>query len=155
MTEHEKQEFLIAFGNRIRKLRTDKQLSLDELARKCGYTSENARSSIQKIEAGKSDIPASKIKMLAQALEVPIAEIMGWYDEWDNQFDTEHISKSVELFELMEEQHGKEVREAFTMYVQLDGVDRIKVNERMEILLEDEKYSVKKESSGKKAILSM
>lgn len=41
------------------------------------------------------------------------------------------------------------------MYVQLDGVDRIKVNERMEILLEDEKYSVKKESSGKKAILSM
>lgn len=145
MTEHEKQEFLIAFGNRIRKLRTDKQLSLDELARKCGYTSENARSSIQKIEAGKSDIPASKIKALAQALEVPIGEIMGWYDEWDEKFDTQHISKSVELIELIEEQHGKEVGKAFTMYIQLDDMDQGKIVERMEVLLEAEKYSVKKE----------
>lgn len=152
MTEHEKQEFLIAFGNRIRKLRTDKQLSLDELARKCGYTSENARSSIQKIEAGKSDIPASKIKMLAQALEVPIGEIMGWYDEWDNQFNIEHISKNVEILELIENQYGKTTCEAFTMYTQLDNMDQGKINERMEILLENEKYSIQKESSGRKAI---
>lgn len=145
MTEHEKQEFLIAFGNRIRKLRTEKQLSLDELARKCGYTSENARSSIQKIEAGKSDIPASKIKALAQALEVPVGEIMGWYDEWDKQFDTKHISKGAELIELIEEQHGKEVGKAFTMYVQLDDMDQGKIVERMEVLLEADKYSVKKE----------
>ena len=145
MTEHEKQEFLVAFGNRIRKLRTDKQLSLDELARKCGYTSENARSSIQKIEAGKSDIPASKIKLLAQALEVPIGEIMGWYDEWDNQFNTEHISKSVELFELIEEQHGKAASEAFTMYIQLDSDDQGEVRGEMKQMLKADKYSVKKE----------
>ena len=145
MTEHEKQEFLVAFGNRIRKLRTDKQLSLDELSRKCGYTSENARSSIQKIEAGKSDIPASKIKALAQAWEVPIGEIMGWYDEWDQKFDTEHISKSVELIELIEEQHGKTTTEAFTMYIQLDNDDQGEIRGEMKQMLKSEKYSVKKE----------
>ena len=152
MTEHEKQEFLVAFGNRIRKLRTDKQLSLDELARKCGYTSENARSSIQKIEAGKSDIPASKIKALAQALEVPIGEIMGWYDEWDKKFDTQHISKSVELIELIEEQHGKAITEAFTMYIQLDSDDQGEIRGEMKQMLKGEKYSIQKESSNGKAI---
>ena len=149
MTEHEKQEFLVAFGNRIRKLRTDKQLSLDELARKCGYTSENARSSIQKIEAGKSDIPASKIKALAQALEVPIGEIMGWYDEWDKKFDTQHISKSVEL---IEEQHGKAITEAFTMYIQLDSDDQGEIRGEMKQMLKGEKYSIQKESSNGKAM---
>ena len=152
MTEHEKQEFLVAFGNRIRKLRTDKQLSLDELARKCGYTSENARSSIQKIEAGKSDIPASKIKALAQALEVPIGEIMGWYAEWDKKFDTQHISKSVELIELIEEQHGKAITEAFTMYIQLDSDDQEEIRGEMKQMLKGEKYSIQKESSNGKAM---
>lgn len=148
MTEHEKQEFLIGFGNRIRKLRTNKQLSLDELARKCGYNSENARSSIQKIEAGKSDIPASKIKLLAQALEVPIGEIMGWYDEWDNKFNTENISKSVELFELIEKEHGKSAGEAFTIYVQLDPEDQGEIRGEMKQMLKSEKYSIQKESSN-------
>ncbi len=152
MTNGEKQEFLVAFGNRIKKLRTDKQLSLDELARKCGYTSENARSSIQKIEAGKSDIPASKIKLLAQALEVPIGEIMGWYDEWDNQFDTEHISKSVKLIELIEEQYGNKTSEAFAMFVQLDSDDQSEIRGEMKQMLKTDKYSVKKESSGGVAI---
>ncbi len=91
MTENEKQKILIAFGNRIRKLRTEKQMSQDELAKKSGYNSENARSSIQKIEAGKSDIPASKIKSLAKALDVPVSEIMGWADEPYNEITVNNI----------------------------------------------------------------
>lgn len=152
MTEHEKQEFLVAFGNRIRKLRTDKQLSLDELARKCGYTSENARSSIQKIESGKSDIPASKIKALAQALEVPVGKIMGWYDEWDKSFDTEYLSKNSKLIELIEEQHGKTAMEAFEMYIQLDNDDQGEIRGEMKQMLKADKYSIQKESSEGKAI---
>ncbi len=74
--EQEKQIYLHEFGNRVHQFRMSKGLSLDELARMCGYTSTNARSSIQKIEAGKSDLPASKIRALAAALGVSISELM-------------------------------------------------------------------------------
>ncbi len=139
MTNKEKQEFLIAFGNRVRKIRTEKQMSLDELARKCGYTSENARSSIQKIEAGKSDIPASKIRLIANALGVTEAEIMGW----DEMYDVEKISKGVKIFELIEEVHGKAASEAATMYAQLDIEDQAEIRGEMKQMLKAEKYSTK------------
>lgn len=74
--EQEKQVYLQEFGSRVHQFRMNKGLSLDELARMCGYTSTNARSSIQKIEAGKSDLPASKIHALAAALGVSISELM-------------------------------------------------------------------------------
>lgn len=76
--DQEKQKYLQEFGNRVHQFRLEKGLSLDEVARKCGYTSENARSSIQKIEAGKSDLPASKIKALANALDIPLSSLMGF-----------------------------------------------------------------------------
>lgn len=155
MTDNEKQEFLIAFGNRVRQLRTEKQMSLDELARKCGYTSDNARSSIQKIEAGKSDIPASKIRLIAKALEVPVSVIMGWCDEWDSSFDTEHLqfeTKKCELDSAIEEFYGSSATEALSLYSQLDNDDQGEIRGEMKQMLKDEKYSVKKESSSGKAM---
>ena len=50
-------------------------LSQDELAKKTGYTS---RSSIAKIESGKVDLPQTKIKLFAEALETTQADLMGW-----------------------------------------------------------------------------
>lgn len=155
MTDHEKQEFLIAFGNRVRQLRTEKQMSLDELARKCGYTSDNARSSIQKIEAGKSDIPASKIRLIAKALEVPVSVIMGWCDEWDSSIDIKHLqaeTKKLELDSSIEEHYGKSAMEALSLYSQLDNDDQGEIRGEMKQMLKQEKYSVKKESSNGKAM---
>ena len=80
MDSTEKAKFLEAFGSRVKKYRIEKELSQEALANLIGYTSDNARSSINKIEAGKSDLPASKIRLLAQALGVPIGGLMGWYD---------------------------------------------------------------------------
>ena len=62
-------------------------LSQDELAQKTGYTS---RSSIAKIESGKVDLPQTKIKLFAEALETTQADLMGWSDE-DNTSDTERM----------------------------------------------------------------
>lgn len=155
MQDTEKQKFLADFGNRVRQLRIEKQMSLDELARKCGYTSDNARSSIQKIEAGKSDVPASKIRLLAKALEVPISVIMGWCDEWDSSHDTKKLQAEVEQIELdstIEKKYGKSAFEAINMFVQLDIMDQGRIIGSMETLLKDEKYSVKKESSNGKAM---
>lgn len=152
MTNKEKQDFLIAFGNRVREYRTQKQMSLDELARKCGYTSDNARSSIQKIESGKSDVPASKIRMIAKALDVPISAIMGWVEEFDQRFDTEKLSAEVNIFEELEKHFGKTASESFALYTQLDSDDQGEIRGEMKQMLKGDKYAIQKESSSGKAI---
>lgn len=54
------------------------KLSQEDLARKLGYKS---TSTIAKIEAGKIDIPQSKIKAFADALNTTPGDLMGWYNE--------------------------------------------------------------------------
>ena len=76
----EKEIFLKEFGQRVKTCRHKKGFTLEELANKIGYHSNNARSSVQKIESGKSDLPASKIRKLAEVLDVSIGYLMG-FDE--------------------------------------------------------------------------
>ena len=73
----EKETRLMEMGKRIRAVRQSKEMSQDELARLCGY---NSRSSINKIEAGLNDIPQSKIKAIADTLNVSPAWLMGYDD---------------------------------------------------------------------------
>ena len=60
--------------NRIRQRREELHMTQDELAQAMGYKS---RSSINKIELGKSDIPQSKIKSFAEALKTTPEYLMG------------------------------------------------------------------------------
>ncbi len=62
-------------GKRIKDKRIELNMTQEELAKKVGYTS---RSSINKIELGLVDLPQSKITMIAQALDVSVAYLMGW-----------------------------------------------------------------------------
>lgn len=64
----------------IKKLREEKNLSQDELAKLCGYTS---RSSIAKIEKGEVDLQQSKIIAFANALGTTPGKLMG-LTEFDN-----------------------------------------------------------------------
>ena len=70
----EKYELLTDVGQRIRARRLELHLSQDELAKLAGYKS---RSSINKIEQGKNDIPQTKIQDIATALSTTVAYIMG------------------------------------------------------------------------------
>ena len=70
-------------GNRIKQRRTALHLTQEELAKRSGYTS---RSSINKIELGMVDLPQSKIKAIADALDTTPAFFMGW-DEQSKQND--------------------------------------------------------------------
>lgn len=70
----EKDEILAEIGRRIRARRLELHLSQDELAKLAGYKS---RSSINKIEQGKNDIPQTKIQDIATALSTTVAYIMG------------------------------------------------------------------------------
>ncbi len=66
------------FYERIRERREKLNMSQEELAKRLGYKS---RSSINKIEIGENDIPQSKIKAFADALQTTPAYLMGWKDE--------------------------------------------------------------------------
>ena len=73
----DKEDVLRILGSTIRRLREERKMSLDELARRSGYTSDSSRSTMQKIEAGKRDVPASKLKAIAIALGTTPGELIG------------------------------------------------------------------------------
>lgn len=86
------------------------------------------------------------------------------------EIDYEKLHQEVNACELIEKAYGKEAfelirsyleldqidrekfMEAISMYSQLDVYDRGSIIERMKILLEQEKYSIQKESSNGKAM---
>lgn len=70
-----KEEYLKKFGERIRNRRIELGLTQDELARKLGYKS---RSTINKIELGKNDVPQHKILEFAAALDILVEDLMDW-----------------------------------------------------------------------------
>lgn len=53
--------------DRIKRLREEKRISQDELAKRCGYSS---RSTISKIENGERNLTSDKIEIIAKALNV-------------------------------------------------------------------------------------
>lgn len=62
----------------IKRLREERGLSQDTLAKLTGYTD---RSSIAKIEKGQVDLQQSKIELFAKALGTTSRELMGWDEE--------------------------------------------------------------------------
>lgn len=148
MNEGQRKQYLIEIGNRIKQLRTEKDMSQDELAKRSGYGS---RSTINKIELGINDVPQSKIKAIAEALGVSVGTLLCW-DEFDESHNTIKIQNEINLIEQIEQQHGKTASEAFGMYVQLDSDDQGEIRGEMKQMLKAEKYSAKDGSSSGKAI---
>lgn len=81
---------------RIKDRREALGLSQDELASRLNYKS---RSTIAKIESGANDIPQSKIKAFADALNTTTAYLMGWDD--DEPYDNEMEAKNATEKELL------------------------------------------------------
>lgn len=61
-------------GERIAKFRAEKGMTQEELAEKLGYKS---RSSINKMEIGKRDIPRNMIVKISEILEISPLELLG------------------------------------------------------------------------------
>ena len=70
-------------GNNILLLRKQLGWSQEELAKRMGYKS---KSTINKIELGKNDIPQSKIVQFAEVLGTTPAFLMGW--SWSEEEKT-------------------------------------------------------------------
>ena len=93
---------------------------------------------------------------LAEALNVNISWLMG--NDVPMEIDYEKLHQEVNAFELirsyleLDQIDREKFMEAISMYSQLDVYDRGSIIERMKILLEQEKYSIQKESSNGKAM---
>lgn len=73
MTSPEQKEALIALGDRLRKLRLEKKLSMQKLAN----LAEIELSQVSRIEKGKANPKFLTLLSLASALEVSIDELSG------------------------------------------------------------------------------
>ncbi len=135
----------MTMGEYIKKLREEKGWSQDELGQKVGVN----RAAVQKWEKGTvENIKRSTIKKLSQVLGVSPCDLM----QWDEEANLQKVQHEIDACELFEKCYGKEAFKAVSMFLKLDAVDQGKVVERMEVLLEAEKYSAKEGLSGKKAI---
>lgn len=79
---------------RIRQRREELEMTQDELANLMGYKS---RSSINKIELGKSDIPQSKIKAFATALKTTPEFLMGLNENEQIQYVYNNMKQHIML----------------------------------------------------------
>lgn len=62
-------------GQRIKARRLELKLSQRELAARLGY---NDHTTLTRIEAGKVDLPQSRIEKIAEVLDVSIGYLLGW-----------------------------------------------------------------------------
>lgn len=66
--------FCIEFGKHIRALRTDKKLSIEEIAFKAGIDAQNLR----KYELGKQEMKISMMKRIAEAFGITTSELLSF-----------------------------------------------------------------------------
>ena len=99
-------------GTQIRKRRQELGWSQEELAKKMGYAS---KTTINKIELGINDIPQSKIVKFAKVLGVSVAWLL----------ELEDFGKRQNIVDMLN---------------RLDSEDLAKIEERITMMLEADKY---------------
>ena len=92
---------MLKMYERIKELRKQNNWTQEELAQKVGYTD---RSAIAKIEAGRIDLPQSKIIEFANVFGVDAGDLLGWGDDLyvTTLPTTPNEKKAKELYELYE-----------------------------------------------------
>ena len=103
-------------GDRVKQRRKELGLTQEEVAKKIGYKSQ---STIAHIEDGTNDVTLPKVELLAKALQTTPGFLMGWEQE---------------------EEERRRLDKIVDMIKRLDSDDFARVEERITILLENEKY---------------
>lgn len=128
-------------GEYIKQLRIERGWTQEELGEKVGVN----RAAVNKWETGLvENIKRSTIRDLSRVFGVSPCDLM----RWDDEETLQTVQKEVETCELFQDCYGKEAFNAVTIFLKLDAADRLRIVERMETLLEADKYSVKKESNA-------
>lgn len=133
----DKDTYLKTLGQNVRRLRKELHLTQAELANKCGYDSENSRSTISKIEKGVNDVSASQLKQLATALGVSACDLIG---------NSTHLHDKSKSEKLIEQSYGKDALNVIQLFSKLDQSDQQMIFNIIQQFSSQDKYSVKKES---------
>lgn len=137
-----KQQSKEEIGRRIRELRIKKGMSQEELAKAVGYTSNNSRSTINKVEQGQNDIVQSKLKAYAKALDVTVGYLLGIEDAdgFDIAYNPVEVQLEVNAFDVVKQAYGKDAVELLQVFVQLNEIGQQKALEQINDLFEIKKY---------------
>lgn len=112
-------------GKNIKRIRKEKKLSMDTLAKKLGLSN---RSSIAHIENGSRSLRLDTIEKIAKALEVSPFEIMG-PAYFDNILDVDKIKTEVEIYELLAQLFNEEEMEQISSIIK--NFEKIKNKKRL------------------------
>ena len=112
-------------GQNIKRIRKEKKLSMDTLAKKLGLSN---RSSIAHIENGSRSLRLDTVEKIAKALEVSPFEIMG-PAYFDNILDIDKIKTEVEIYELLAQLFNEEEMEQISLII--DNFKHLKDKKRL------------------------
>ena len=124
-----------SFRNRLIEAMRINNVKAADLARSTGLS----KAQISQYVNGVYEAKQKALYKLAVALNVSPVWLMG-KDVSKERTDDEKKSQR----EILEEIYDKETIDALSLFVSLDEIDRAKVVERMQMLLEDKKYQSKK-----------
>ena len=96
----------MTIGDRIKARRNELQWSQRELSDRMGYQN---HSTITKIEAGKVDIPQSRIVQFAEVLNVSVAHLMGW----EEKIEAKPVEMAERHFEMVMDEDLNDLFEDF------------------------------------------
>lgn len=102
------------------------------------------KAQISQYKTGKYEPMQDALYKLATALNVNVAWLMG--HDVPMEINRTSLEQKVAACELLEKCYGSNAYELVELFAKLDDIDRVKIIERINTLLEDEKYSKKKES---------
>ena len=96
----------MAIGEKIKARRNELKWSQRELSDRVGYSN---HSTITRIEAGKVDVPQSKIVKFAEVLGVSVAYLMGW----EEKIEKNPVGMAERHFEMLMDEDLAEIFEEF------------------------------------------
>lgn len=101
-------------GDKIKELRLQNGLTQKSLGEKCGI----AEPTIRKYELGKLNPKVETVKKIADALNVPISEIMDW-SKFDERYP--NLANEVKLIESVENEYGEGSGELLDLFSKLNS----------------------------------
>lgn len=133
-------------GQIIKRLREEREMTQETLAELMGYSH---KSSINKIEMGKADLPQSKLVAFAKIFGVSPCVLIGYdepatneeLDAWDEQLNKNgELNHEVKLIEQVQKQYGSDAVKILQLFTSLNQSGKEKAVSNLEDLTAIEKY---------------
>lgn len=147
-------------ADRLKQIMSERGLKQVDILEACKpycerYGVQLKKNDLSQYVSGKVEPKQDKLSILGIALNVNEVWLMG-YNVPAGRKELEKLEQQLQsevaACELFEKCYGKEAFEAVKLFVQLDTLDQGKVIGKMELMLEDKKYSAKEGSSSEQAM---